>query len=221
MGTVPGWLLRHRITIEPYLGAWGQYGPPVSGVRAALAEKILTSAGQAGVLRVATITAVTRLDVECPDGSLVTLADGRKGYASAVARHDSAGLPRVPDHQEIAIAVAGTSYGAPLGGELVIVLRRVADGVDRYQNVRYRTEEVPVAGAAVRVLGSDEKPDGGGSSVTDSIEVVMPAGTPVAVNDRLRVRGLVYEVDGTPEDQRDPQTGAQPGVKVIARRITG
>jgi hypothetical protein len=221
MGEVPGWLLRHRITIEPYLGAWGSYGPAVPNVRAAVQEKIITSAGQAGVLRVATFTIVTRLGVHCPEGSLITLADGRRGYASAVARHDSAGLPRVPDHQEIALAVAAPSFGAPLGGELVIVLKRTPDGEDRYHNKRYKTVEVPVAGAAVRVLGSDEKPEGGGSSVTDNIEVILPAGTEVGPNDRLRVRGLVYEVDGNPEDQRDPATGGRPGVKVIARRITG
>jgi hypothetical protein len=220
MGTVPGWLLRHRITIEPYLGQWGKHGPATQA-RCALQEKIITSAGQAGVLRVATFTAVMRLDVVCPAGSLITLADGRKGYASAIARHDSGGLPRVPDHLEVAIAIAVDGFGAPLGGELVIVLRRVEDGEDRYHNTRYKTVEVPVEGAAVRVLSSDEKPEGGGSSVVDAIEVILPAGTVVGANDRLRVRGLVYEIDGTPEDQRDPSTGGRPGVKVIARRITG
>jgi hypothetical protein len=221
MGTVPGWLLRHRITVEPYAGVWGSYGAPNPGVRCALQEKIITAAGQAGVLRVATFTAITRLDVSCPDGSRVTLPDGRRGYASAVARHDSGGLPRVPDHQEIAIAVAGPAYGAPLGGEIVVVLRRVADGEDRYHNVKYRTVEAPVASAAVRVVGADEAGEGGGSSLTLTLEVILPPGTEITANDRLRVRGLVYEVDGEPQDQRDPLTGGQPGVRVIARRVTG
>lgn len=221
MGTVPGWLLRHRITVEPYLGTWGKFGPAVPQVRAAVQEKIITSSGQAGVLRVATFTVITRLDVNLPEGSLVTLADGRKGYASAVARHDSAGLPRVPDHLEVALAIAAPSFGAPLGGELVVILHRVADGEDRYHNVRYRTVELPVTGAAVRVVGSDEKAAEGGSSVATTVEVILPAGTVVSANDRIRVRGLVYEVDGEPEDQKDPSTGGRPGVKVIARRVTG
>lgn len=221
MGAVPGWLLRHRITIAPYLGVWGLWGPPMPGVRCALQEKIITSAGTAGVLRVATFTAIMRLDTLCPEGSLITLADGRTGYASAVARHDSAGLPRVPDHLEVAIAVAAPNYGAPLGGELVVILHRVADGEDRYHNTKYRTVETPIVGAAVRLVGSDEKPAEGGSSVSTTVEVILPAGTAVTANDRLRVRGLVYEIDGEPDDQKDASTGGRPGVKVIAHRITG
>lgn len=220
MGGVPGWLLRHRIRVEPYLGTWGEFGP-AEEVRCALQEKIITSAGQAGVLRVSTLTAVMRLGTRCPAGSRVTLADGRAGYASATARHDSGGLPRVPDHLEVALAVAGPDYGPPLGGELVIVLRRVADGRDRYGSTKYRTDEIPVAGAAVRVVGSDERAEGGGSSLTRTLEVILPAGTAVTALDRLRVRGLVYEVDGAPEDQRDPMTGSTPGVKVTARHVTG
>ncbi len=216
MGNVPKWLLRHRITIEPFLGVWDQFGPPVPNVRAAVQEKIITAAGQAGVLRVATFDIVTRLDVHCPAGSRITLADGRRGYASAVARHDSAGLPAVPDHQQVALAIAGPAYGAPIGGELVVILRRVPDGEDRYGNQKYATAETPIAGAAVRTLDSDEA----GGKLTQSVEVVLPAGTEVTSADRLRVRGLVYEIDGEPEDQHDPMTGGRPGVRVVARRVT-
>jgi hypothetical protein len=216
MGRVPGWLLRHRITIEPFTGVWDQFDPPVSGVRCAIQEKIITSTGQAGVLRVASLTIVTQLGVRCPAGSRVTLADGRRGYAAAVVDHDSAGLPAVPDHQEIAVAVAGPAYGAPLGGELVVILRRVKAGEDRYGNQKYTTTEVPIAGAAVRPLNSDES----GGKLGQAVEVILPSGTAVAPLDRLRVRGLVYEVDGQPEDQADPMTGGRPGVRVVARRVT-
>jgi len=45
VSAVPGWLLRHRITVEPYLGdsAYGpRYGPPVENVPALVALEIRT-----------------------------------------------------------------------------------------------------------------------------------------------------------------------------------
>lgn len=218
---LPAFLLRHRVTVEPYQGVWGQYGPPVT-VRCAKGEKLGTAATQAGVVRYATVTIVARPEAHplIPEGSLITLPDGRKGYAQAVALHDGGGLP-TPDHVEVGLTVPAPSYGAPLGGELVVVLRRIAlPEADRYGNTRYRTEETPVQGAAVRILGSDERPENGGTSTTDNLEVMMPPGTPVGSHDRLRVRGLVYEVDGTPEPERDPMTGGTGGIRVIARRVT-
>ncbi|MEU8023758.1 hypothetical protein AB0B88_16235 [Micromonospora haikouensis] len=220
--TLPAFLLRHKVTVRPYLGTWGQYGPPVEGIRVAKAEKLGTATTQAGVVRYATVTLVGRPDVFplVPEGSRITLPDGREGYAQAVALHDGGGLP-TPDHVEIGLTLPAPSYGAPLGGELVVVLHRVqlADP-DRYGNTRYRTEEIPVQGAAVRILGSDERPEGGGTSTTDNLEVMLPPGTPVGSNDMLRVRGLPYEVDGTPEAERDPMTGGTGGIRVIARRVT-
>jgi hypothetical protein len=219
---LPAFLLRHRITVEPYLGTWGHYGPPVAGIRVAIGEKLGTAATQAGVVRYATATIVGRPDVHplVPEGSLITLPDGRKGYAQAVALHVGGGLP-TPDHVEIGLSVAAPSYGAPLGGELVVVLHRIAlPEPDRYGNTRYRTEPTTVEAASVRILGSDERPEGGGTSTTDNLEVVLPPGTAVGANDRLRVRGLVYEVDGTPEPERDPMTGGTGGIRVIARRMT-
>lgn len=220
MGRIPSFLLRHRITIEPYAGVWGVYGPPVPGVRCAIAEKLSGGRTQAGTGRYVTVTIVTQLSVHCPEGSLITLPDGRKGFAQAVAKHTSGGLP-TPDHTEIGLAVPAPSYGAPLGGELVVILHRIPDGTDRYNNTRYRTESVEVGGAAVRVLSSDERAESGGSTITDSIEVMLPPGTEVTALDRLQVRGLTYEVDGRPKAERDPMTGAEGGVRVIAHRVAG
>lgn len=216
MPALPAFLLRRRVTIRPYLGVWGSYGPPGEPVRCAIDEKIATALQAAGVVRLTMFTVVAPLDTHCPEGSLVDMGDGRAGYASAVARHTGGGLP-TPDHLEIAVTVGSAGPGAPLGGELVVILRRVPAGEDRYHNQRFTTVEVPVTGAAVRVVGSDEK----GTLLSDTLEVTLPPGTAVTANDRLRVRGLVYEVDGTPETDHDPMTGTEPGVKVIARRVAG
>jgi hypothetical protein len=204
--------------VEPYLGTWGLYGA-ASEVRCLLDEKIATSVAQAGVQRVTLFTAIAELGVNVPAGSRVTLPDGRRGYAGAVAKHDGGGLP-TPDHTEIAITV-GSEYGPALGGETVEVLHRVADGEDRYHNIKYRTVTTVVTAAAVRPLSSNEKDAGGRAQTVDAIEVVLPPGTEVSANDRLRVRGLVYEVDGTPEAEHDPMTGTEPGVRVVAKRHSG
>lgn len=218
---LPAFLLRHKVTVEPFTGTWGSYGPPVT-VRCAINEKLGTAATQAGVVRYATATIVARPAAHplIPEGSLITLPDGRKGYAQAVALHVGGGLP-TPDHVEVGMMTPAPSYGAPMGGELVVVLHRIAlPEPDRYGNTLYRTQEIPVEGAAVRILGSDERPDAGGTSLTDNLEVILPPGSPVGSNDRLRVRGLVYEVDGNPETERDPMTGGTGGIRVIARRVT-
>lgn len=215
MAPVPRFMLRHRFGVEPYLGTWGSYGPFVDGIQGQVDEKLATAQADAGVERLTLFTIVTDLDVDCPEGSRVHLPDGRIGYASAVARHNTG--TRAPiDHAEIAVTV-GSEYGPPLGGETVAILRRVAVGEDRYHNVRYETTETTVAGVAIRPTGADETATTG----MDRVEVIFPPNTDVRATDRLRIRGLVYDVDGTPEQQHDPMTGAAPGVRVEAVRRTG
>lgn len=222
MGGIPRWLLRKTVRIAPYTGVWGTYGAPGPPVRCGYDERLITATQQAGVVRNAVFTVVAPLGTVCPEGSRVTLDDGRVGYAAAVARHDSGGLPRVPDHVEIAVALAGPSYGPPLGGEQVTILHRVATGgTDRYGNPTYTTTEVNVPGVAVRVVSSTETPGEGGSSLATVLEMVFPPGTTVGANDRVRARGLVYEVDGEPQVETDPMVGGDAGVKVIARRASG
>ena len=68
-----------------------------------------------------------------------------------------------------------------------------------------------------KILAIDWDPE----AITDSIEVVFPPGTAVTAVDRMRPRGLTYEIDGTPDEQYDPMTGVEPGVRVIGRRVAG
>lgn len=211
MGDVPGWLLRHQCVVEPYED-WGIYGDP-NTVACFIGEN-LASAGPAGTERVSQITIVCNKAENVPAGSRITLVDGRRGYAAAVAKHDGGGLP-TPDHLEIAMTIAG-AYG-PAFGETITILYRLTSrddaGATRYTFTRH-----DVDGVAVRILSSAESTVGTSETAVDAVEVILPPGTPIGTRDRLEVRGLIYDVDGTPAEVTDPQTTARPGVKVIGKR---
>jgi hypothetical protein len=211
MGRVPAFLLVHACTVEDYR-SWGVYGPQ-RRLRCFINEA-LSSAGPAGTERVAQVTIVTFPGQAPPAGSRVTLAGGRKGYAHAVVRHDGGGLP-TPDHDEIAMTIA-ESYG-PAFGETVVLLTRTTRR-DAAGSTRYSVRETPVADAAVRLIGSSESALGSAQTQADTVEVILPPGTPITTTDQMRVRGLLYDVDGTPEEVSDPTTTARPGVKVIGKR---
>ncbi len=219
MGRVPGWMLRHTVTVRPYLGVWNTYGPAQT-VRCFVDERMATAAVNAGVQRVSTLTVIAAPSSASVlvAGSRVTLADGRAGYVSAVAVQDGGGLP-TPDHVQAAVTVAA-EYG-PANAETVVLLRRALQPTrDRYGNDRYATTEVSLP-AAVRPLSSQETLADGRDRVVDAVEVILPPGTVVTAADGLRVRGLTYEVDGTPDEQVSNLTGVAAGVRVVARRVTG
>lgn len=106
MGGVPGWLLRHTIAIEPYLGAdsYGAafYGPAVT-VRCFLDAKVrmIRDAGT-GAQVVSSSTVYAPLETVAPAESRVTLPDGRVTTVMQALRRDGGGLP-VPDHLEIVL----------------------------------------------------------------------------------------------------------------------
>lgn len=59
---------------------------------------------------------------------------------------------------------------------------------------------------------------GGRDLLTVQPAVYLPAGTSIAAVDAVEVRGLTYEVDGSPNDWVNPFTGWNPGVEVRLRR---
>lgn len=59
------------------------------------------------------------------------------------------------------------------------------------------------------------------NSVVTQPEVYAPAGTDVLAGDRLVVRGVTYDVDGTPADWRSPFTGWAPGLVVALKGVEG
>ncbi|AGP56824.1 hypothetical protein [Streptomyces rapamycinicus] len=101
---VPDALLRHRVTVEPYLGdtAYGPtYGPPVPNVRALVAATVRqVRRASDGREVVSTAQVITAPGLTCPPGSRVTLPDGRMTTAIATAEHTAPGLP-VPACTEV------------------------------------------------------------------------------------------------------------------------
>ncbi len=100
---MPGWLRRHRVDIEPYLGAsaYGpRYGPVVARVRGFLDEQTRMVRAADGSQAVSSSTFYCLLSVDAPPGSRVTLPDGRKTTVIVALRRDGKGLP-TPDHLEV------------------------------------------------------------------------------------------------------------------------
>jgi hypothetical protein len=99
---LPGFWLRHRVLVEPYLGtgpSGPQYGPAVT-VRAFLEEKTRLVRSPQGDEVISSATFYARLDAVCPAKSRVTLPAGRRTAVIAALRRDGGGLP-TPDHLEV------------------------------------------------------------------------------------------------------------------------
>ncbi|WP_257032529.1 hypothetical protein [Streptomyces sp. 1331.2] len=100
---VPGWLLRHRITVEPYLGdsAYGPvYGPPVPDVPALVSDTVRLVRAPDGRQVVSSAQVLLDPDSVVPAGSRITLPSGRITTPITVATVDAPGLP-VPAHVEV------------------------------------------------------------------------------------------------------------------------
>lgn len=102
MSHIPGWLLRHRITIEPYEGDSSKgpvYGPP-QRVRCFVDEQTRAVRSPGGENVTSSSTAYTAPGVRAPALSRVTLPSGRQTTVIAALDRDGGGLP-TPDHVEI------------------------------------------------------------------------------------------------------------------------
>lgn len=106
-------------------------------------------------------------------------------------------------------------------GETVTVIRAGAPTQDDYGNdVPGPNVETPVGGCAVWPRTSSEDVQGR-LQVLEGLNVVAPYGTDVRPHDRVRVRGVLYDVDGDPGEWRSPLTGTQAGVQIALTRVTG
>lgn len=102
MSAVPGWLLRHTVSIEPLTGQ-GPYGPVYGeavAVRGFLDQNTRMVRNPQGEEVTSSSTFYCRLATVAPPGSRVTLSDERTTTVIAALRRDGKGLP-TPDHLEL------------------------------------------------------------------------------------------------------------------------
>ncbi len=93
---VPDALLRHRVTVAPYIGdsAYGPIYGPEQTVRALVAATVRqVRRATDGRETVSTAQVIAAPGLDCPPGSRVTLPDGRVTTALSTADHSAPGLP--------------------------------------------------------------------------------------------------------------------------------
>ncbi|MFF9910619.1 hypothetical protein [Streptomyces sp. NPDC013457] len=100
--TLPGYLLGHTVTVEPFEGhsAYGPlYGDPVA-VRCFLDDQTRTVRDRTGREVTSSATFYARPGLVCPAESRVSLPSGRQTTVIAVLDRDGGGMP-TPDHVEV------------------------------------------------------------------------------------------------------------------------
>lgn len=105
MGSLPGWLMRHRVALEPYQGS-GAYGPvygPRQEVRCFLDMQTKLTRDPGGNEVASSSTFYAAPGLTCPPQSRVTLPDGRVTTVIAALPRDGGGLA-TPDHTEVQLA---------------------------------------------------------------------------------------------------------------------
>lgn len=102
--------------------------------------------------------------------------------------------------------------------ETVTRLRDEATGLDAYNNPVVTTVETAIPGAAFAPeQASAETVEVGRQAVLTQPAVYFPGAWPDIVRtDRLRVRGVLYDVDGDPADWRFPFAATGPGGLVVS-----
>jgi hypothetical protein len=98
------------------------------------------------------------------------------------------------------------------GGISVIVQRAT---IDRFNDASY-VDHHTIAGCLEYPNGSSEV----NAAVTDSRTLLVPADSDIVPTDRIRLGGLIYQVDGLPKNWVDPFTGWSPGMAVSLRRVS-
>jgi hypothetical protein len=106
VGVIPGYLLRHRVTVETFQGTTGAHGPsyaPGALLRCFLEQRTRTVRNPKGEEVVSSGTLYARLDEAralCTAQSRVTLPDGTTTLIITALPRDGDGLP-TPDHLEV------------------------------------------------------------------------------------------------------------------------
>ena len=104
-------------------------------------------------------------------------------------------------------------------GQSVSLVKRTKSGVDAFGNDVFTTTSTVVSG--VFAPGGSSEQIQGQDVIVSQPTVYLPAGTDVAAVDAIDINGDRFEVDGSPNDWRNPFTGWRPAVEVRLRRVTG
>jgi hypothetical protein len=106
-------------------------------------------------------------------------------------------------------------------GETVTILRPGPPTQDEYGNdVPGPPTEIPVPGCGVAPQQSSELTQAR-DTVTAGLTLYAPWGTDLRPTDKVRVRGIVYDVTGEPGGFRSPFTGSTGPVVATLERVTG
>ncbi|MGI5196580.1 hypothetical protein ACQEVY_23510 [Streptomyces sp. CA-288835] len=99
---VPGFLLRHTVQVEEYLGSssTGDVYGPVAPVRCLLDERTQVVISPGGEQVTSSSSYITRIDHSPAPKSRVTLPDGQVTKVITIARPDGGGLP-VPSNTQV------------------------------------------------------------------------------------------------------------------------
>ncbi|HEY4267522.1 MAG TPA: hypothetical protein VGM94_04950 [Galbitalea sp.] len=96
-------------------------------------------------------------------------------------------------------------------GETVTKISKVESGEDRYGKPTFTDTETTVDGVAVAPAASTVDPQTGATITTQGMILYLPATVSSAVDDRWRVRGVVYETEGASADWRSFYSDDLPG----------
>lgn len=106
-------------------------------------------------------------------------------------------------------------------GETVTIVRPGPPTEDEYGNsVPGSPTEIDVPGAAVAPRTSTEDVQGR-DQVIEGLNVWLPAGTQLRATDRMRVRGILYDIDGEAGTWSSPFTGFAGPVQASLTRVAG
>ena len=105
--------------------------------------------------------------------------------------------------------------------ELVQIVRRSSVSVDEYGEPVFTETEIDVqALVANRTAMGTTLFEAAEISITQGLRLFLPAGTEVSDDDKFRVRGKVYQMDGEAFDWRDGLGSWNPGVVVDLQKET-
>lgn len=101
------------------------------------------------------------------------------------------------------------------------VVRLRGKTLDKYGDPTGSDAEVELEGCAVAPRVSGDVDDRGRQGVVVGLSLYAPHGTDLLHTDRVKVDGVVYEIDGEPGAWKSPFSGWEAGIEVALKRAAG